>query len=355
MLPNLCIIIPAYNASRTIGDVVRGAAIHVRKVIVADDGSTDDTGLVASTAGAEVIRIASNKGKGHALKVLFRTAMSQGYDAAISMDADGQHDPGDLAQFLAAHRDSPASILVGTRMRDTQRIPRARYNSMHVARFYISLVANQFVEDTQCGYRLYPLSIIPQLNLMTERYVTETELLMKAGDMGHPIAFVTIRTIYGENGSHFRPITDVALITAYVISYIQVKWLIESVTSNHPNTYSSHADPRDVIARHGIADLLFQGLSVAIVVPANVVFLAAYALLPPLVPANFASVRKLGHGFAPITRATLTLPLLLIAAGVEKVADLLGIELTMLDRLIKTCYPDLWRVEEIRAVTGREP
>jgi glycosyltransferase involved in cell wall biosynthesis len=344
MLPNLCVVIPAYNASKTIGDVVRGAVTHVDTVIVADDGSTDDTRSVASAAGAEVIRISPNKGKGNALKILFRAATARGFDAAISMDADGQHDPEDLEQFLTAHRHAPARILVGTRMRDARKIPRARYNSMHIARFYISLIANQFVEDTQCGYRLYPLSIIPRLNLVTERYVTESELLMKAGDMGHLITFVPIKTIYGDGGSHFRPITDVTLITAYVMFYAQVKWLIESVTSNHPNTYSSKADARDVIGRHRIANLLFQSLAVACVLPANVIFLVAYVMLPPLVPANFASVRRLGCGYATITRATFTLPLLLIAATIEKLA---GIEWTMVDRLIKTCYPNLWKIEEI--------
>jgi glycosyltransferase involved in cell wall biosynthesis len=351
MLPNLCIVIPAYNAARTIGDVVRGAATHVRKVIVADDGSIDGTGPIASAAGAEVIHITPNQGKGNALKVLFRTAIARGYDAAISMDADGQHDPEDLPQFLAAHRHSPASILVGTRMRDTRNIPRARYNAMHIARFYVSLVANQFVEDTQCGYRLYPLSIVQQLNLMTEKYVTETELLMKAGDMGHVIKFVGIRTIYGDCGSHFRPITDVALITAYVISYIQVKWLIEGVTSNHPNTYSSKAYPRDVISRHRIANVLFQCLTIVTALPASVFCLVEYALLPPLVPANFASVRKLGCGFARITLATLTLPLVLMVACLAKVAAVVGLEVTMLDRLIEKCFPNLW----IRAARRHAP
>jgi len=61
---------------------------------------------------------------------------------------------------MAEHMRHPACIVVGTRMHEKEKIPRARYNSMHIARFYVSLVANQFVEDTQSGYRLYPLSII---------------------------------------------------------------------------------------------------------------------------------------------------------------------------------------------------
>ncbi|MBW1642599.1 MAG: glycosyltransferase family 2 protein, partial [Deltaproteobacteria bacterium] len=92
----ICIIIPAYKAGNTIHQVVTGALKHVSKVIVADDGSEDNTAKAASQAGAEVIKIDRNQGKGHALKLLFQKAIEDGYDVAINMDADTQHDPDDI-------------------------------------------------------------------------------------------------------------------------------------------------------------------------------------------------------------------------------------------------------------------
>ncbi|OOP57148.1 MAG: hypothetical protein AYP45_05020 [Candidatus Brocadia carolinensis] len=160
MASNVCVVIPAYNASRTIGNIVTGALKYVSKIIVADDGSTDNTAVVASGAGAEIVIIDKNRGKGNALRVLFQKTIDEGYDAVISMDADEQHDPEEISKFLAAHITHPDEIISGSRMKEKEKIPRARYNSMCIARYYISLASNQFLEDTQCGFRLYPLSII---------------------------------------------------------------------------------------------------------------------------------------------------------------------------------------------------
>lgn len=341
-MSKVCVVIPAYNAEKTVGDVVRGALRHLPHVIVADDGSTDATARIAAEAGAEVIAIGTNRGKGNALKALFRKAMGEGYDAVISMDADGQHDPADLPLFLNAPAERPGSIVVGSRMHDKEKIPRRRYNSMHIARFYVSLVANQFVEDTQCGYRLYPLQAVAKLRLVTEKYITETELLLKAGDSGVSIVFVDIKTIYGEGGSHFRPVTDVTLITAYVISYVYIKWLIEGVTSNNPTTYRPQGHLRDLISRNRIIDGLFQTLTAFTAVPASVFFLLEYLLLPPLIPNNFASVRKLGCGFAPITRASVMLPGILVVAIAQSLAGKAGWKVSWTDRFIRHFYPDLW-------------
>jgi glycosyltransferase involved in cell wall biosynthesis len=342
MFSDICVVIPAFNASKTVGAVIHGALKYIQKVIVADDGSTDDTAAVASAAGAEVVSIGSNRGKGNALKTLFQHASNEGYAAVISMDADGQHDPEEMPKFLELYKQNPDCIIVGSRMGEKEKIPRARYNSMHIARFYVSLFANQFIEDTQCGYRLYPLAIVRGIKLVTEKYVTESELLMKAGDMGKQIRFVNIKTIYGEAGSHFRPITDVTLITAYVISYGHVKWIIEGVTSNNPNTYSPKGYLRDWISKYRTIDVLFQALSALIVIPGSILYLIEYIFLPPLVPNNFASVRKLGCGFAKITLASQMLPVTLIVAIIEKVLGKAGYKVNLVDGFILKFYPHLW-------------
>lgn len=342
MSSNICVVIPAYNASQTIGDVTKGALKHVSRVFVADDGSTDATGANASAAGAGVITIDRNRGKGNALKLLFQRAMKEGYDVVISMDADGQHDPEEIPKFIEMHIIYPDSIIIGSRMHEKEKIPRSRYNSMHIARFYISLAANQFIEDTQCGFRLYPLSLIKEIQLVTGKYVTETELLMKVGDMGASIKLVNIRTIYNENGSHFRPIADIANITAYVISYIQMKWLIEGITSNNPYTYSPKCHPRDLISKNKTMDVLFQVISVVAALPASVIYLIEYTFLPLVIPNNFASIRKLRCGFSRITIATQMLPVVPLVGMIEKVGNKIGFKLNLVDRIINRFFPDLW-------------
>jgi glycosyltransferase involved in cell wall biosynthesis len=343
MLSDICVIIPAYNAEKTVGDVVRGALKYLPKVIVADDGSTDATANAANAAGAEVIRLSENKGKGNALKILFMRAIEEGYGSVLSMDADGQHDPDEIPKFLEDYRQHSDSIVVGTRMKEKGKIPRARYNSMHIARFYVSLVSNQFVEDTQCGYRLYPLSVIKRLRLITEKYVTETEILMKAGDSGTEIRFVPIRTIYGENGSHFRPITDVTLITAYVIAYVHIKWLIEGVSSNKPDTYTPKGHLMDLICIFKPLAAVFQAITALTALPASIFFLFEYVLLKPFMRNNFASVRMLGCGFAKITLATQMLPVTLIVAIIEQIINKFGCKVNLVDGFVLKYYPNLWK------------
>jgi len=332
----ICVLIPAYNASKTIRDVVAGALKHLPKVIVADDGSTDNTAAAASEAGAEVIVMERNKGKGSALKALFKKALDDGYDAVISMDADGQHDPEEIPLFLQANSKYPDAVIVGSRMHEKKMIPRARYNSMQIARYYISFAANQFLEDTQCGFRLYPLTLIKKIRLMTERYATETELLIKAGDSGAEVRFVNIRTIYSGNGSHFRPIADISHITAYIIAYLHIKWFIEGVTSNNPKTYSSQCSIRDTLC----TTFIFQTLSVATALPATIFFLIEYVFLSRLITGNFASVRKLGKSFATITVATHMLPVVLLIAIAENLLHKSGIQLNLLDKFIERFYPE---------------
>ena len=341
MQSDICAIIPAYNAAATVGQVIRGALNHVSCVLVADDGSVDDTGRIASKAGATVITINKNRGKGHALKQLFNLAMERGFDAVVSLDADGQHDPTDIPLFLNAHRANPNELILGSRMMEKEKIPRGRYNSMHIARFFVSLAANQYVEDTQCGYRLYPLGVIKKLTLTAERYTTETEILIKAGDTGTIIRHVPIRAIYENNVSHFRPVLDVDDITAYIISYLWVKWLIEGVCANRPYTYQK-GGIRDKIGRYKFINGRFQVFTMMTIFPATIFYFLEYVFLSPLIKNNFASIRKLNCGYYVIMRATQMLPMLLVVTVAEQVLKKIGIRVRMIQPFIRRFYPDLW-------------
>ena len=344
MAADICIIIPAYNAGRTIGAVVSGALTHCPDVFVADDGSMDNTGDSAADAGAKVIRIPFNRGKGNALKVLFDAAREKGYEAVISMDADGQHDPDAIPLFIEKHKKSPHNIIVGSRMAERDRIPRARLNSMQIANFYASLASNQFLEDTQCGYRLYPLGLISQLLLTTGGYVTETEILIKAGDSGNHISFIDIEAIYNHNGSHFRAIRDFSAITAYVISYLTIKWIIEGACPDRPYTYS-RGGVRDRLARNRVVNGLFQTATVFTALPITLFFWMEYVLFGPFIN-NFASVRRLGCGYLKIAAATYMLPVMLAVLFIEKLLDIAGVQKGLTDAVVKKFYRNVWNPEQ---------
>lgn len=343
MESKIYVAIPAYNASKTIGNVVSAALKHVSTVIVIDDGSTDNTAIVAFEAGAGIITLGKNKGKGNALKIFFQKAIQEKFDAVITLDADGQHDPEEIPLFLYEHKLFPESTIVGNRFREKEKIPDARYNAMRIAQFYISLSANQYLEDSQCGFRLYPMAIIKNIPLTTERYVTESEILMKVGDMGKTIRFVDIKTIYNNSKSYLTPVYDVSSIAAYVISYIHIKWFVEGLTPNNPYTYSTIGYIRDTLGEKKSLNMFFQTLTVFTALPASIFFYLEYSLLQFFIPYNFASIRKLDCGFSRIVLATQMLPILLIVALIEKCLKTTGCKINLVSETIKKFYPNLWK------------
>ncbi|MEX2011973.1 MAG: glycosyltransferase family 2 protein, partial [Chloroflexota bacterium] len=113
-------VIPAYQEAPRVGPVVVGAKAHL-PVLVVDDGSADDTASVAEDAGATVLRLRPNQGKGAALRAGFRWALDNGIEAVVTLDADGQHDPAEIPTFVAARARTGADLVVGRR--DFRRMP----------------------------------------------------------------------------------------------------------------------------------------------------------------------------------------------------------------------------------------
>ncbi|HBA91140.1 MAG TPA: hypothetical protein DCZ08_05065, partial [Anaerolineaceae bacterium] len=116
-------LIPAYNEGNRVAPVVRAALAYL-PVLVVDDGSSDGTARYALDAGAEVLYQQPNQGKGAALRAGFATALERGYQAVLTLDADGQHDPAEIPAFLAAYRRTSADLIIGRR--DFTSMPRVR-------------------------------------------------------------------------------------------------------------------------------------------------------------------------------------------------------------------------------------
>ncbi|MBM4331838.1 MAG: glycosyltransferase family 2 protein [Deltaproteobacteria bacterium] len=216
----VCALIPAFNAESSIGEVIARTKGFVDGVIVVNDGSTDRTGEVASVHDVELISIPSNRGKGYALRQGFARALSNGCNAILTLDADGQHDPADIPNFLGAHDKDSGAILIGSRMAQAERFPRQRYYSNRAAVFFISKALGQRLEDTQCGFRLYPSQVIRRIVLTTSHFQMETEVLLRAARQGVRLQSVPVKNIYvNGNGprSNFRPVVDTFYICMVVL------------------------------------------------------------------------------------------------------------------------------------------
>jgi glycosyltransferase involved in cell wall biosynthesis len=212
-------VIPALNEVHNIGNVVRGVLPFVSCVVVVDDGSVDDTVQAASEAGATVLRHRSNRGKGAALKTGFRYLADNGYDGAITIDADGQHDPAEIPLFVNA-AEHGYDMVIGNRMSNVSTMPFVRRFANRTSSFLISLFLGQMVHDSQNGFRYYRLSSVMALPLKASKYDLETEVIFKGARAGQRIGSVPTRTIYrSEARSKFNSVTDTLRFIGALVRY----------------------------------------------------------------------------------------------------------------------------------------
>jgi len=209
--PRVLALIPAHDEAPRIAAVVRAAAVHLR-VLVVDDGSSDDTARVAREAGADVLEQRPNAGKGAALRAGFRQALDAGYEGALTLDGDGQHDPAEIPAFLAAFAPgAPArrpDLVVGRR--DFALMPPARRLANSIGGRTFSWAVGTDVPDNQSGYRLVGRRLMEASLASAEGgFEFEVEMLATCIARGWPVAWVPIRTIYTGGPSHIRPAAHV--------------------------------------------------------------------------------------------------------------------------------------------------
>jgi glycosyltransferase involved in cell wall biosynthesis len=203
------VIIPAYNAAPTISTLIENTLKYVNKrdVVVVDDGSKDRTSALAQGFGIVVLKHPENRGKGEALKTGFMYALRNNYTAVITIDADLQHVPESIPDFIRKS-DNPVGIIIGTRKRNLENMPMARWLSNQLTSLVISGLAGQSVRDSQSGYRWISTEALKKIKLKSKRYDLEPELLIKAGRIGIKIDKVPISTIYTGGGSFVNPLVD---------------------------------------------------------------------------------------------------------------------------------------------------
>lgn len=176
-------------------------------IVVIDDGSDDQTFEIARMAGASILRHEKNKGKGEALKTGFRYAQKKNYHALVTMDADLQHDPESIPDFVRM-AENTSGIIIGTRKRNLKIMPFARWLTNNLTSAIVSVLSSQSVRDSQSGYRLISTEVLKNLKLESKKYDLESEILIKAKRKGFKIDEVPVKTIYGGGKSFINPLID---------------------------------------------------------------------------------------------------------------------------------------------------
>jgi glycosyltransferase involved in cell wall biosynthesis len=204
---DVAVVIPAYNAGATLDEVLSKIFVSIpnRQVIVVDDGSTDDTPAIAVRNAVQLIRHGQNRGKGAALKSGFAFALKMPQMRAVmTMDADGQHAPKHLPEFVRAFRETPVDLIIGCRQLRWPAMPLFRVVSNRITSALVSRRLGVKIPDSQSGYRLHSRRLLERIELHTDGYEMESELLLKAVRAGMRVGFIPIATIYAGEPSHIR-------------------------------------------------------------------------------------------------------------------------------------------------------
>ncbi len=218
-------LIPAYQAEGSVAAVVHAlgeaaarASMHL-PVWVVDDGSSDATEAVSKAAGAHTLKHPSNRGKGAALLTGFRALAEHGFEAAVTVDADGQH-PAEEAVRLASHPAPPTSLVLGIRDLCRDGAPKNSQFSNSISNRFLSWFAGMELRDTQCGLRRYPLAETLKLHSKSPGYAYEAEVILRAARAGYRIEQVPVSVYYpdpSERVTHFHNVRDPARIVFRVL------------------------------------------------------------------------------------------------------------------------------------------
>lgn len=205
-----CILIPSFNAEKTLGAVALECLDAGVPVVVVDDGSTDGTASVAAGLPVVILRHEHNQGKGRALRTGFAWALQQGFDAVITLDADGQHDVSSVSRLYASARDSGIDLLIASRHTQFENMAglRASWNRFGV--WCMRKRTGFEITDSQSGFRYYSSGLLRSVDLVADGYDLEMEVLMKAWRKGFRVASLPVaaRVADGRSTSHFRPVRD---------------------------------------------------------------------------------------------------------------------------------------------------
>lgn len=215
------VVIPALNESATVADVAGRALRFTSRVIVVDDGSDDGTSERLGHLPVRIIRNDTTVGKAASLERGFAAALEQSVDAVITLDADGQHAPEDIPRLVDAAARGRGDIIIAARLEGRERMPLSRRIGNAQADFWISWAAGYPIRDTQCGFRLYPASVIEHLPIRRGRrngFVFESESLIEAARQNCFARSVAIHAVYGRSprASHYRASADTTRIVFMV-------------------------------------------------------------------------------------------------------------------------------------------
>lgn len=209
------IIVPAYNAADHLPELIKRIknATLESSLLIVNDASTDSTEIVLKKLqhnySFQFITNNANFGKGKSLQIGLNYANKQfsNISAFIFLDADLQHAPEKLPDFISLNEQGRANFIIGKRNFNLQEMPAARIISNYLTTLFLSIKLGHKIGDSQCGYRLIDAGLLQSMHFETSGYEFETEVLIKCSKLGAKFGFVPIPTIYANEKSYIKSIS----------------------------------------------------------------------------------------------------------------------------------------------------
>ncbi len=200
----VCAIIPFYNEKDFLFDVVTETLKFVDNVIAVNDGSTDGSEeTIINMERVKVISLSRNYGKGFALQTGFNECIKNNYNAVITLDADKQHEPAYIPNFIFLLNSF--DVVIGNRLNNTKDMPIQRILSNSITSLLLTLKTGKKIIDSQCGYRAYKTDVLKRVKSFSSGYEAESEMIIYCSRADFRIGFVDISTIYGNEKSKINP------------------------------------------------------------------------------------------------------------------------------------------------------
>ncbi len=270
-----CVIVPTYNNDKTISEVLSEVSSITHDIIVVNDGSTDSTEDILKRFGyLKVISYSPNRGKGFAIRKGFEVAIADGFNYAVTIDSDGQHYPSDITQFIDIIDKEPDSLIVGARNLNPEILSRGSRFANRFSNFWFSFLTGIKLDDTQTGFRLYPLDRLKKMRFFTNKYEFELEILVRSAWKRIKIISTPIRVYYpakADRISHFRPFKDFVRISLlntlfvfiallYIKPFSFLKYITKESVKDFINKYILLADDSNLQIALAIALGIFTGI-----------------------------------------------------------------------------------------------
>lgn len=212
----ILVVVPTYNNAGTIASVIEQIREHSDHILVINDGSTDTTADIIRSLNVEHISYPDNRGKGYAIRRSFEYAKQNGYNYVLTIDSDGQHYASDIERFAREVISNPDSLIIGARNLNADNMPSKNTFANKFSNFWYRIETGNKLNDTQSGFRLYPIRKIGGMSFFSNRYEFEVEVIVRSAWKGVNVYNIPIQVYYPpteERISHFKPLKDFTRIS----------------------------------------------------------------------------------------------------------------------------------------------